>query len=125
MHRRLAVQGFLIWVTGTLALRVGGQYVLAPGRPVFTALLLAVSVPASAALVRWLCRRVSMPRESWLTGAVLLLLPTLLLDPFAGAFFPLFFPNMAPEMAGAFGGWMLCCCAGGLLGTIPGSGVGK
>jgi hypothetical protein len=31
--------------------------------------------------------------------------------------FPLIFPNMAPEVAGVFGGWMLWCCAAGLLGT--------
>ncbi len=53
-------------------------------------------------------------------------LPTLLLDPFSSAFFPAVFPNMAPEVAGVFGGWMLWCCAGALVGVmIPvGSGHG-
>jgi hypothetical protein len=65
-----------------------------------------------AFLVRRLC--------SGLGGAVLVLAPTLLLDPFSSAFFPVVFPNMAPEVAGVFGGWMLWCCAAGLLGTTFG-----
>jgi len=43
--------------------------------------------------------------------------PTLLLDPFSSAFFPIVFPNIAPEMAGVFGGWMLLCCAAALVGV--------
>jgi len=35
----------------------------------------------------------------------------------ASAFFPVVFPNMAPEAAGIFGGWMLCCCAGAAIGA--------
>jgi hypothetical protein len=52
-----------------------------------------------------------------LNGAFFVMLPTLLLDPFSSAFFPAVFPNIAPEMAGVFGGWMLCSCAGALLGA--------
>jgi hypothetical protein len=66
-------------------------------------------------VVRRLCRR--LPREQWLAGALSVALPTLLLDPFSSAFFPVVFPNMAPQVAGVFGGWMLCCCAGALIGV--------
>lgn len=118
MYQHLAIVGVVIWLAATLGLRLAGQHVLRPGRPGETALLLAVSIPASAFAVRWLCRRVGLPREQWITGTVILLLPTLLLDPYVSAFFPAVFPNIDPQMGGAFGGWMLCCCAGGLLGTV-------
>jgi len=69
-------------------------------------------------IVRRLCRRFQLPRDQWLRGALSVALPTLLLDPFSSAFFPVVFPNMAPEAAGVFGGWMLWCCAGALVGAI-------
>jgi hypothetical protein len=109
--------GLGIWVTGTLALRVGGQRLLLPGNWVGTLLLFAVSFPLMAVLVRRLCRRFELRPEEWLGGAVSVAMPTLLLDPFSSAFFPVVFPNMAPEVAGVFGGWMLWCCAGALLGV--------
>jgi hypothetical protein len=71
-----------------------------------------------AIVVRRLCSRAGLPREQWLQGAVLVALPTLLLDPFSSAFFPVLFPNMSPEVAGVFGGWMLWCCAGALIGVM-------
>jgi hypothetical protein len=71
-------------------------------------------------LVRRLCRRFHLRRDQWPAGAVSILLPTLLLDPFSSAFFHAVFPNMAPEVAGVFGGWMLWCCAGALVGVTMG-----
>jgi len=47
-------------------------------------------------------------------------LPTLCLDAFSATFFPAVFPNIAPGAAGVFGGWMLACCAGGLIGATLG-----
>ena len=115
MHMRLFWYGLAIWVAATLALRVAGQYVLRPGDGKGTLLLFAISFPLMAWVVRRLCRR--LPREQWLAGALSVALPTLLLDPFSSAFFPVVFPNMAPQVAGVFGGWMLCCCAGALIGV--------
>jgi hypothetical protein len=109
MKRRLVLYGFAGWMAATIALRAGGQYLLRPGDWRETLVLFAVSFPLMAFLVRRLC--------SGLGGAVAVLAPTLLLDPFSSAFFPVVFPNMAPEVAGVFGGWMLWCCAGGLLGA--------
>jgi Family of unknown function (DUF5367) len=79
-------------------------------------ILFAVSFPLVAWLVRRLCHRF-LPEEQWLAGAVSLLLPTLMLDPFSSAFFPAIFPNISPGAAGVFGGWMLWCCAAGLVGA--------
>ena len=113
----LFLYGFGIWAIATVALRVAGQRVLRPGHWAGTLVLFAVSFPLMAWLGRRLCRRFRLPREEWIAGAVSLALPTLLFDPFSSAFFPIVFPNMAPEVAGVFGGWMLWCCAGALVGV--------
>jgi hypothetical protein len=105
MKSKLFLYGLAIWIAATAALRLRGQHLLRPGDPARTLILFGI------------CRRLQLPRDQWLSGAFWLLLPTLLLDPFSSAFFPVVFPNMAPEAAGVFGGWMLWCCAGGLLGV--------
>jgi hypothetical protein len=117
MNTRLVLCGFAIWGGATACLRVRGQYLLRPDDWPRTLILFAVSFPLMAWIVRRLCRRFQLPRDQWLWGAVSIALPTLLLDPFSSAFFPVVFPNMAPEVAGVFGGWMLWCCAGALLGV--------
>jgi hypothetical protein len=118
MPIRLLLYGLSLWVVGTVALRLIGQRVLHPGNTAGLLLLFAISFPLMAWLVRRICRGAHLPPEQWLGGAVAVALPTLVLDPFSSAFFPLVFPNMAPEMAGVFGGWMLWCCAGALVGAI-------
>jgi len=127
MNLRLIGNGFVIWLGATLALRFGGQHLLRPGGWKETLLLFAVTFPLIAWLVRRLCAQAGLPESEWLHGAMALLLPTLLLDPFSSAFFPLVFPNMSPQVAGLFGGWMLWCCAAGLIGVslkLPGRGLG-
>jgi hypothetical protein len=109
--------GLGMWVAGTLALRIAGQHLLRPREPGGTFVLFAVSFPLMGLIVRRICTGFRLPREQWLEAAFLIALPTLLLDPFSSAFFPAVFPNMAPEVAGVFGGWMLWCCAGALVGA--------
>jgi hypothetical protein len=120
MKLSLFLYGLAIWIAATVALRLAGQHLLHPDDLAGTLILFAVSFPLMAWLVRRLCRRFQPRREEWLAGAVSLLLPTLILDPFSSAFFPVVFPNLAPEVAGVFGGWMLWCCAGGLIGVAVG-----
>src|SRR6266571_4442352 len=98
MHVRLLWYGMAAWVAATLLLRVAGQRILRPGDPYTIAIVFAISFPAVAWLVRRLCSQMRLPREAWPSGAVAILLPTLCLDPFSSAFFPVVFPNMAPEM---------------------------
>ena len=117
MQRRLFFLGLVIWIAATLALRLGGQFLLRPGHWLSTLLLFVVSLLLMAWLARRLCRKLRVPPEQWPAGAISLALPTLLLDPFSSAFFPVVFPNLAPQLAGVFGGWMLVCCAGALLGA--------
>src|SRR6202041_955000 len=62
-------------------------------------------------------RRLGVEKNSWPAAATLLMLPTLILDPFSCAFFSTVFPNVEPGAAGVFGGWMLIFCAGAVLGV--------
>ena len=122
MHVQLVRIGLTIWLGATLALRLAGQHLLRPGDWKGTLVLFVVTFPLMAWLVRRLCARAAVPQAEWVSGAISLLLPTLLLDPFSSAFFPIVFPNMSPQVAGVFGGWMLWCCAGALVGVTFHSG---
>jgi hypothetical protein len=116
MKLRLLLSGAILWTAGTLILRLGGANLLRPDAPARTLILFGISLPAMAFVARRLCRR--LPPEEWAAGAVSLVLPTLLLDPFSSAFFSAVFPNIDPRAAGVFGGWMLVCCAGALAGVM-------
>ena len=119
MRFRLFLYGLAIWLLATVFLRLRGQTVLDPGDWTKTLILFAISFPLMALVVRRLCKRFRLPPEQWPAGAIFIALPTLLLDSFSSAFFPTVFPNMAPEVAGVFGGWMLWCCAGAFAGALP------
>jgi hypothetical protein len=123
MKQKFIISGFVLWLAATVLLRVIGQRVISNRSWLNVVVLFAISFVAMALLVRLACIRARLAPQDWPEAAVSLLLPTLLLDPFSSAFFPAVFPNMAPENAGIFGGWMIICCAGGLLGAlIRGSG---
>jgi hypothetical protein len=120
MKVRLFIIGSVIWIAATILLRLAGQRILHPGDWKGTLVLFALTFPLMVLFVRRISIGARLSQEEWLPAAVSLLLPTLLLDPFSSAFFPIVFPNMAPEVAGVFGGWMLWCCAGGLVGAAIG-----
>ena len=117
MRPALVWRGVAGWAIATLLLRVAGQHLLPPGDAIGTLVLFAASAPVMVGTVRVLCARFEPRRDARPAAAVALLLPTLLLDPFSSAFFPLVFPNIPREAAGVFGGWMLWCCATGLAGV--------
>ena len=122
MNIRLLLTGLVIWAAATLALRAVGQWLLRPHNVAGTILLFVISLPLMAWVVRRLCKGAHLPHDQWLSGAVSIVLPTLLLDTFSSALFPFVFPNIAPGMAGVFGGWILWCCAGAFLGAlVPGT----
>lgn len=118
LHSRLFLTGFAIWIGATIVLRLAGQYLLRSSGWVSVLLLFGISFVLMALLARNLCRDTHLSRADWPRGAISLVLPTLLLDPFSSAFFSVIFPNMAAGMAGVFGGWMLVCCAGALAGVM-------
>lgn len=120
IHIGLVAWGFALWAGGTLAVRLVGERLFRPGDWTPTLLLFLASVPLMAIGARRLCRAAGLAREHWPAGAVSLVLPTVLLDPFSCVFFARVFPNIPPEAAGVFGGWLLGCCAGALLGVVLG-----
>ena len=115
--QRIFIVGFVIWLAATIVLRLGGQYVLHPESPLAIAMLLVASFPLMAIVARRVCADAKMPREQWPAAAIFLVLPSLMLDTFSAAFFSTVYPNITPAAAGLFGGWILCCCGGALVGA--------
>jgi len=109
--------GLVLWTAGTIVIRLAGKGLLQPERAGRTLGLYLVSFLLMFLLAPRICRRLGAPRELWPQAATLLILPTLILDPFSCAFFNTVFPNVDPGAAGTFGGWMLICCGGGLAGV--------
>ena len=108
---RTLLLGLAINILGTVVIRLFGDSLLRPGRVVETLLLYAISFAVTALLIRKLV--------PGLEPAALLMLPTLILDPFSCLFFTSLFPNLAPTAAGLFGGWMLFFCGGAVVGALP------
>lgn len=117
MKLRTLVLGMLLWTAGTVAIRLAGRRLLQPDHLLRTVALYLVSFMLMAILVPRICRRLGLQKDAWPQAATLLILPTLMLDPFSCAFFTSIFPNLDPAAAGTFGGWMLICCGGGLAGA--------
>ena len=117
MWLRTLLTGVLLWTGGTAAIRLAGHRLLQPDHPARTVVLYLVSFLLMAILVPRICRRLGIARDLWPKAATLLILPTLVLDPLSCAFFTAMFPNIHPAAAGAFGGWMLICCGGGVAGA--------
>jgi hypothetical protein len=123
MQYRVLRVGILLWIVGTVAIRLGGRGLLHPNRPVATLILYLASFVLMALLAPRIFRRLGLQKDSWLAAATLLMFPTLILDPFSCAFFPVIFSNVDPGAAGVFGGWMLIFCAGAVAGVWLSSGV--
>ena len=117
MWLRTLATGLLIWTAGTAAIRLAGHHLLQPGRTTQTLGLYVVSFVLMAFLVPRICRRLGFEKDLWPVAATLLILPTLVLDSVACVLFTAIYPNLDPAVAGAFGGWMLICCAGGVAGA--------
>ena len=114
---RCFIAGFIIWLLATIFLRFAGQYVLQPGNYISFVALLIPSLPLMAIIARRICTGFAVPRQRWPEATIFLVTPTLVLDTFSSALFQVAYPNIQPQAAGLFGGWMLWCCAGALLGA--------
>jgi hypothetical protein len=117
MNYRIFRIGVLLWLVGTAAIRLAGQRLLHSDRPYATLILYLISFALMALLAPRIFRRVGVQKESWPAAATLLMVPTLILDPFSCIFFNTIFSNVDPGAAGVFGGWMLICCAGVAVGV--------
>lgn len=96
MKLRLFLCGLGIWIAATLFLRLRGEHLLHPGRPITTLMLFAISFPLMAWITRRLCRRFQLPPDQWPAGAICFALPTLLLDPLLERLLPARLPQHAP-----------------------------
>ncbi len=111
--RRIAVVGFAIWLAATIALRVFGQLVFR-GPEVWRILaVLLASVPLMILVARAVLGALA-PAERAL-GSIALVAPGMLLDTVSTIWFTRVFPNIRPDAAAVFGGWLLLCNAVVLL----------
>ena len=101
--RRVAVDGFVIWAAATIALRMWGNFVLRS-----PSVLLLVSLPAMVLVARAVLTRFHGRRER-AVAAIVLVAPGMLLDTIYATWFSVLFPNIRPDAAGLFGGWLLFC----------------
>lgn len=115
--KRLLIVGFVIWLLATIALRLAGQWVLNPDRPLSIIVLLALSGFLLYRLPRLLFSRFAIHREQRALGGIALVAPGMFLDTFSAICFSIVFPNMRPDAAGLFGGWLLLCNVAALVGA--------
>lgn len=114
--RMLAV-GFVLWLVGTIGIRIFGQYLFRPDNPISVAALLLISFPLMFLLVRKICADANVPVEQWPLAGVVLLTPTFVLDTLSTILFPIFYPNIDQHAAGLYGGWIIWCIGAALLGV--------
>jgi hypothetical protein len=107
--KRLIMVGFAIWFVATIALRIAGQRVLNPDRPWSIIALLAISALLMFRLPRFLFSRLAIPRELHALAGIVLVAPGMFLDTVSAVCFSSVFPNIRPDAAGLFGGWLLFC----------------
>lgn len=115
--KKAVIYGFGMWVIGTVAIRLAGGGLLRTGATGRICVLYAASFLLMAWATPRICRAMGIERGRWFEGACGLMLPTLLLDPWACVFFGAAYPNLAAGAAGLFGGWMLVFCAGAIAGV--------
>jgi hypothetical protein len=115
--RRAFIAGLVVWVIGTVVFRFAGASLVHPPSLRRTIPSYLVNCAIAMIVVRLLLPRLGLPRDQWPAAATLFILPTLLLDPFATAFFPQVFPNLPPAAAPTFGGLMLVSAGGAVIGA--------
>ena len=114
---RMLMVGFVLWLVGTIGIRIFGQYVFRPDNPISVVALLLISFPLMFLLVRKICADANMAVEQWPVAAVVLLTPTFVLDTLSTILFPIVYPNIDQRAAGLYGGWIIWCIGGALLGV--------
>jgi Family of unknown function (DUF5367) len=107
--KRVFIVGVAIWLVATIALRLGGQRMFHPERPWSIISLLAVSALLMFLLPRGLFSRFSIPQEQRALAGIALAAPGMFLDTVSAICFSSVFPNIRPDAAGLFGGWLLFC----------------
>jgi len=115
--KQIFVVGFAIWLAATIVLRLAGQWMLNPDRPVSIIALLAISGVLLYRLPRLLFVRFAIPAAHYALGGIALVAPGMFLDTISAICFSTIFPNIRPDAAGLFGGWLLLCNVAALAGA--------
>jgi hypothetical protein len=115
---RMLVVGSVLWLLGTIGLRIFGQYIFHPDNPIAIVALLLISFPPMFLLVRKICADAKIPVEQWPLAAIVLLTPTFVMDTLSSSMFSIFYPNIDQRAAGLYGGWIIWCIGAALLGVI-------
>jgi uncharacterized protein DUF5367 len=111
--------GAALWAVGAVGLRLAGTAAARLFEPVPRLLgIYVVSFVAAGFLVPAVCHLLGVPEAACFQAAVLIALPTLLIDAFTCLFFTHVFPRLPATVAPRFGGWMMICCAGGFVGVL-------
>jgi len=121
MMKRVATTGFVIWLLATIALRLGGQWIINPASTAAVAALLAISAPAMFYLPRRIFAGLGLAPDRYAAAGIALVAPGMILDTISAIWFPQVFPNMPADAAGLFGGWLLFCNVFALLGASTGA----
>lgn len=112
--------GFGLWLAATVVFRLFGGFVLVPGDGVRLVVLFVATVPGVAALMYVLYARKGLDGRKRAMAAVCVVLPGMLLDVFALAFFRAVYPNLEFAAAPVFGAFLLWAYALVLLtGFLP------
>jgi hypothetical protein len=118
MMTRVATVGFFIWLLATIALRLAGQWIVNPSSVSAILTLLVFSAPAMFVLPRRIFARLALDPDQYAPAAIALVAPGMILDTISAIWFAQIFPNMRPDAAGLFGGWLLGCNVCALLGAV-------
>jgi hypothetical protein len=123
--KRLLIVGFVIWLAATIALRLAGQWMLNPEKSWSIIAMLAISGLLMYRLPRLLFSRFAIPHQDRALGGIALVASGMLLDTVSTICFPSVFPNMRPDAAGLFGGWLLFCNVVVLVSAARAGGSGR
>ena len=107
--KRIFFAGVAIWLLATIALRLGGQRLFGTDTTSMKIVLLAVSAPLMFALPRRLFKVFSIAPADCAVGGIVLVAPGMFFDAISAMWFTSVFPNIRPDAAGLFGGWLLFC----------------
>lgn len=99
--------GFAAWVTGTATLRLAGQHLFAPDKPVVVAVTFAASAVAFALLTRAAFNAQGLDATQRRAASLALVLLPMLLDVPSVLAAGVLFPNLDPAMHGVLGAYLM------------------
>lgn len=103
--------GLAIALLAGLVFRIVGHLVLDPANPLAVGVIFALTIPLMWGLAVGVFRWRSIEGVERREGAVLLVVPGMLVDAFSTALFSVVYPNMSLAAAGLFGGLLLLAYA--------------